>query len=192
MSEDGYAMTQGYYLNITRDFFFDGIVKNNSLRVPKKIYLYGINEEGKTGPLKELKLEEQITKKDKQNIACMWLVIDMLPDSFEFVIGDRPWNVIFTTEATETKKGLLYEVTYIPQDSEDINIEIIKNIPKVDAKELRESIRRIAILEDERHEWKVPHLGFTHICKIDEEKSNGYRLINKPRKLSEAWKDYVA
>lgn len=192
LSETGWAMTQAMYLGLTSDKFFDGVIKNNAYRIPEKIYQFGIDKETeKNGPLKEITIEEEVHKNRLQLQKCMWLVIDMLPDSFDFVVTETPWNVVFVSEPSDDRDGLLYQITYIPSKNEDLHIEILKSLPKIEDKELRENIRRIAIMEDERHAWKLPYIGFSHICVIDDNEEAHYRILNTGRKREDMWKDYV-
>ena len=98
---------------------------------------------------------------------------------------------MFVSESDGEKKDMLYQIAYVPKRTEDIEFELMRNLPKVDHQELRDSVRRIAVLENEKSIDKVPYVGFTHICKINEKTERGYEVIKSPRKRTEAWKQYV-
>ncbi|MBR0417876.1 MAG: hypothetical protein IJI66_01760 [Erysipelotrichaceae bacterium] len=191
LSENGWAMTQGAYLTITNDRFFDGIVKNKAYRMPDQLPYYDVDSDNKRYKVRDIELKDALDDKQMQLIRCMYLVIDMLPDSCEFVAGEFPWNIMFVTEPDDDKKGMLYQIAYVPKRTEDIEFELMRNLPKVDHQELRDSVRRIVVLENDKSIDKVPYIGITHICKINERTARGYEVLGSPRKRTEAWKQYV-
>ena len=81
LSENGWALTQGAYLTITNDRFFDGIIKNRTYRLPDLIPYYDTDSAGKRYKVKDVEIKDMVTERQMQQIRCMYLVIDMLPDS---------------------------------------------------------------------------------------------------------------
>lgn len=121
---------------------------------------------------------------------CFWLLLDSLPDSMDFVIPQVPWSLAFYLKTPdETVK--LCELVRIRSGEEFIKGELLKCLPKIENREAREGIMRIAVMDDETRIWTVPHIGFTHICKLDDENGHHYRVIEK-RAQEEVWaEDYL-
>ena len=56
-------------------------------------------------------------------------------------------------------------------------------------KETRETVRRIAIIDNANHAWEVPYVGFKYICVLDDDSPQNYKVIEK-RNNEDLWKDY--
>ena len=172
LSGDGWAMTKSYYRTITGDNFFDGIIRNNNYRIDKA--------------------EPLLVNQSMDMVNCMWLVVHMMPDSENFVIGNYPWNILFTSIPREDKNGLLYEITVLKSENIGLQIEVLKNKCEIHDEEWRDSIRRIAIVDDEKIASKIPYIGFSHICVIDEKSKEHFNVLNPKRAQADWWKDYPA
>ncbi|MBR2788189.1 MAG: hypothetical protein IKD94_03405 [Erysipelotrichaceae bacterium] len=173
MSEDGWSMTVGQYMRITGDNFLQG---RNA---------YGAIED-ELNRLPEM--DNKCREINKPLSECMWIVADMLPDSRDFMIAASPWVVAFTSDPTEERASLLYEITYIPKGYEVTRTELLKNVPKITSNLVRKGLRRICIMEDESYAFRVPHNGFSHIIKIDHSRKNHYRII-ETRSGEDRWRD---
>lgn len=171
LSQDGWVMTVGAYMQLANDKFFDKTITSpTEFAIP-----YDIN---------------QILNVNKNIVNSMWIVADMYPNSKNFVLSNSPWDICFTTPASKNKKGRLFQIMTIAKGEETSKIEMIKNLPEVSSESFREVIRRIAIIEDEKLSWMVPHLGFAFVCAIDEKSPVGYKILEK-RTEEEVWSDYV-
>lgn len=163
ISVDGYVMTQGYYLMITEDKFFDCLNRKNwdtFIEYPM----------------------EPLIKKDIGQIKCMTIVENMLPISENFILTDNPWNVVFVTpeeyvgydpDKDMTYDPYIYEIVYIPHKTSTTECQFLKRF-QVEDKEVREDIKRIAVLEDANDVDKVPYIGFTNIVT---EQNGGFKII---------------
>lgn len=175
LSQDGWAMTIGAYMQFADDKFFDKIITaSTEFAIP-----YDIGT----------KLE-----KDKcvntDLVDCLWIMADMMPDSKEFIIGNFPWSICFDTENDDTKESRIFQITKIPKGMGRTRNMLIKSLPAIDSDGLKKCIRRIALVDDENDAWLVPHLGFYFVCVVDEKSPTGYKIIEK-RTGDEVWSDYV-
>jgi len=167
LSEDGWAITKGIYYQLSNDTFRDNIKYFNDYRLPP--------------------IESMISSLDKDDVDVMWIVADMMPMAKDFIVCDIPWNIMFDTYSEENG-GKLVQLIKIPKDIEDMRIELLKcskNLIPNDS--LRESVKRIALIENESHAWKIPRLGFTEICVLDQNKPHGFRIVE--RRNEGVWDD---
>lgn len=195
ITENSFIISKGLYERITSDKFFDGVDKKAALAVPTEMTVYTRDNDGKrivggstTIPdyLKEDKFRREL-------LACMWYVIKKMPVSKDFVIGSLPWNILYeddtfseTVDGEEVPITKIIEVAYIPESAENSRVEMIKACGKV-PEEMRLGIRRIAIIENENHAFKIPYYGFTEILTVDDTVPNHLRIVEK-RAPSDAWK----
>ena len=116
-------------------------------------------------------------------------MIDMLPDSMDFVLTNKPYQITFASRKTNR----LYEIIVIPEDEEELRIAMLNEIPHDYYDEMKNVIRRIAIIEVEDHEWKIPkNMGFTHIVAIDKKydpnnKKHFHVIKNRIRDKEQIW-----
>lgn len=170
LSQDGWTLTVGAYMQFANDKFFDKTITSpTEFAIP-----YDIG---------------QILNINKNIVNSMWIVADMFPDSKDFVLCNSPWDICFSTMPNEKHKGRLFQITTIGKGEENSKAELIKSLPAVSSESFRDVIRRIAIIEDENMAFKVPHLGFFFICKIDEKSPIGYKIIEQRK--DNVWSDYV-
>jgi len=160
LSPDGWAMTKGTYASISGDKLMENILNKSQFRIPpmdRMIKDYGISMDA---------------------IECLWIVIDMLPDSIDFVVNKNPWFLLFDTQKTNEDVSKLYEITRIPKNKEEARIEMLRAV-SVTKEPMRQSIVRIALIDDEKHSWMVPHIGFSYICVLDDNAKSHFKVIEK-------------
>ena len=195
LSSSGWAMTKRMYKTLSNDVRNIYVKQKNEVTglydpyfyLGDTIHVFSKDHSKET----EKQIEDLISQKHKDIIDCMWIVADMMPESEDFSFGNAPWTLMFCTNATEKSSGKLFQIVKIPKKTEDSRIEMIKSWPKIKDKETLKNIRRIAIIEDENHAWKVLYLGFTHVIKINENLPKKYEVIGEPRTSKELWKDNV-
>ena len=169
LSEDGWAMTKAMYQNLSGDKFFEKLEVTRSFRIP------AIDYEVKKSNFYDAQID------------CFTIAVDLLPESINFAKGEDPWCFIFDTQTPESEgSGKLFQITKIPKEIEIARIEYLKSLPKIEDEATKKVITRIAIIEDERHAWMVPHIGFTNIVKIDPKRARGYSVIEK-REGDKVW-----
>ena len=167
LSEDGWTITKGTYYQLSNDNFRDNIKYFNDYRLPA--------------------IEPLISNIDKDDVDVMWIVADMMPLAKDFIVCDIPWNIMFDTY-TKDSPGKLVQIIKLPKDIEDLRIELLKCSKNIVPDEsVRDSIKRIALIENKEHSWKVPRLGFTEICVLDPETPRGFRVIE--RRKEGVWDD---
>lgn len=196
LSETGWVMTQGMYYRLTNDKFNDGATFRTTYHIPKEIGIYGniheTNNKLTWGRIRTSTIEDELDQHTKNYVNCMWLVVDMLPDSEDFFVANPPWNIAFDTSSSDPENSKLFLISMVPSSGETTKCEAFRNLPKINDEKLRNSIRRIAIMEDPNHYWKIPHLGFSHVVALDENMQTNYRIIEARLKDNpkEVWKDY--
>lgn len=168
MSQDGWTLTKGMYYRLSDDKFRDNFHYHNDYRL-----------DGVEKYLKDL---------NKDDVDVMWLVADLMPDAENFIVCDIPWNIMFDVPSNELSEPKLFQLIKIPKEVEDERIELLKNsktlIPEGKA---RNSIRRIALIENKDDAWKIPRLGFTHVCVLDSKQTKGYRVVET--RTEDIWAD---
>ena len=188
LTDDGWTITKGQYLKLTGDKFFDETRERGRElnKLGSKVHIYEID--GADRIKTEASIEELMGKKMKDIVDCMWAVTDMMPDSEEFILSCPPFSLSFATPGDEENPGKIFEIIKINSSSEDATVRLLFDLPKIEEKEMKSYIHRIAIIENPDHAWKVPYLGFSAICCLDENEDCGFRVIEK-RPNEEAWKD---
>ena len=168
MSKDGWTITKGMYYRISDDKFRDEIRYHNECRLDD--------------------IEKYLRELDKEDVDVMWLVADLMPDSENFIVCDTPWNIMFDVPGNEFGEPKLFQLIKIPSDVENERIELLKNSRRIIPEEkVINSIRRIALMENPDNAWKIPRLGFTHVCVLDPKQTKGYRVVE--RRTKDIWKD---
>ena len=179
LSDDGYAITKGKYEQITED------TKGS------KVDFYSQN--------RITRLENIVQNTcDTKLIDCLWILLDFMPASLDFSLSSKPFNLIFLS------KNRLYQVIKINANEIDRKVEMLKNIPYCDFqlpvpnlddedkqkeieqmyKDMKKNFVRIAILENEKHAWKIPEgLGFRFICTIDDTQNTHYKIVEQRKKI---------
>ena len=188
LSEDGWAITKQLYKSITNDKFLDSLHLNNRYYIGQYVNKYGQNGSGKYTKGKDVKLESLLMNKYKRLINCAWLLIDMMPECERIVSFTNPWDLSFITTSEGNKQGKLYQLIYIPEKDESATLSLLNSMCNIDKPELRDSIRRIVILENENHAFKVQQIGVKFICSIDENEESKYKIIEN--RSEDMWKYY--
>lgn len=207
ITHNHYVITKPMYEIMTADKFYDGIDKNSVMQVPEEMRVYSRDKEGKRYCSGTTTIDKylQKNKEIKDLLNCMWVVAKYMPDSKNFIVASSPWHILFEKEdkttviennpqnslepiVKENTSMNLIEITYIPENAEDSRIEMIKAVGNMPNR-MRPSIRRIAIIENEAHLWKIPYYGFTDIFVNDNNESVRCKKVER-RASSEAWKDF--
>lgn len=159
ISRDGWAITKQKYIQITKDTKLSGIDYTSEVRIGN--------------------ISKYIDRYcDMKLIHCLWVLIDMLPDGRDFVLTSKPFQITFMAH------GYLYQVIYIAEVEEDLRIAMLKEMPNDYYEETKKYIRRIALMENEEHYWKVPeHIGFKYIVALDDSPAH----IKKIKTFKEHW-----
>ena len=153
VTKDGFVMTNGFYVSVTEDIFFDGLTYNN--------YLYHYER-----PIRSKILNELPT------INCYTVVASMMPVSEDFFIPNTIWNVMFVTPqqfVKENSNGCLYEIIYIPHKTATAFCYALEQSWREKPEEVDGFIKRIAVLENKEDASKVPYIGFTKIVTVDKD-----------------------
>ena len=170
MSKDGYVMKRMFYRDYCDDKFFDNLDQKKP---------YWIDFEF-----------ADVCEMYQHIIDCFWLVADMMPLSKDFALCDNVWSFVFDADLKDGKHSL-YEIGYIPKDKIEITMELLKMTSQIPYDDVRECVKRIAIVDDEKMCKRIKKMGFCAIAVIDENEKKGYRIVQK-RNSEEAWKDYEA
>ena len=187
LTYDGYAMTKGAYVYLTNDKFFDNVDLNDSIRIKDKMAVIRFEKNNKRIVTKTGDTKDLIDQKEQDLIDAMWIVADMMPGSKDFIASAYPWLLTFINEEQENSK--LFEITKIPAKNEFGKIQLLKQLPVISDKETRETVRRIAIIDNANHAWEVPYVGFKYICVLDDDSPQNYKVIEK-RNNEDLWTDY--
>ena len=156
LSNDGWAMTKGKYVQITGDANYEKVKYDSNERI-RDVDYYVVNN------------------CDMKLIKCLWVLIDMLPSSLDFVLTNKPFQLTFFN-----KKKELFQVIYIGQDEEDLRIEMLKQLPNDYFEDSKELIKRVAIMENTSHSWKIPeHIGFKYIVGLNDDTPTHYEIVEK-------------
>lgn len=156
VSKDGYVMTLGFYVTIADDKFYDGTEINN--------YYHHIN----------YKFAKEVADR-KGWLDCLTVIAEMMPISEHFFIPQEPWNYAFCTPeefvGQENESGFefepcLYEIIYIPKETSNVLCAALREL-KIEDDEIKNNVKRIAVLEDPNDAYKVPYVGFTNIVNIN-------------------------
>ena len=168
MSVDGWTMTKGIYVELTGDNAFKNHLSH--------------------GPFRLQEMNEICKNRNKKIVDLMWLIADLSPSSEDFFFATSPWDIAFVDEGSEDKQSKIYEIIYVPERSENAKAEALRLLPKMEHKDDRAAITRIAVMENANHEWKIPHKGFKFIVQIDHDSPKHYRVVKK-REGEEVWSD---
>lgn len=171
LSVDGWCMSLGEYRKLTGDYF---LTKCSSE-----------DDEYRRAP----EVEGKLKYINRDVVDSLWLVADMMPKSENFILTNPPWTISFCTKAEANKSPLLYQITVIRKGEEYIKSEMLKTLPKITNDHIKESIRRIAILEDDSYAFMIPKVGFSHIVCIDENTPSKYKIVEKRTNVVDRWND---
>lgn len=170
-SDDGWVMTPGMYKALTQ----------SSASLPSA---WASDEPG----FRLTDMDRLCSKHNKALSVALWVVADMMPQSYQIMRGKNPWVISFTTEATEKYPATLYQITYI-KAGDLVRYEMLNAIPQVSKAldSVKPYIRRICIIEDESEAYLVPNgLGFRYIMLHDENEPKHYRVL-ETRNLEQMW-----
>ena len=171
ITKDGYVLTKPMYYSLTGDWVEEKLNVHGKVRM-------------------QADLQSLVPTYYTKYIECMPVVIDLMPDSNDFMVGRKPWLIQFIVEDDEGGSSKLYQITRVKKGSEVTEGIILRNLKdKLDAEE-RDSIRRIVVMEDPELSWRIPYVGITHIVTNDDTESTGYRIV-EDRTKENIWKDYV-
>jgi hypothetical protein len=187
LTYDGYVMTRGAYVYLTNDKFFDNVDLNDNIRIKDKMAVIRFEKNNKRIVTKTGDTKDLIDRREQDLIDAMWIAADMMPGSKDFIVSAYPWLLTFINEEQENSK--LFEITKISSKNETAKVQLLKRLPVISDPETRETVRRIAIVDNPEHAWAVPYVGLKYICVLDEDCLQNYRVIEK-RENDILWKDY--
>ena len=168
LSEDGWCMTKPIYVELTGDNAFADHYSYGPFRLPP--------------------MEDLCRERNKKVTDIMWLIADLAPLSEDFFLTGAPWDAAFVDEGDEDRPSRIYEFIHISERAENAMMEMLRILPKIEEKEERDAIVRIAVMENGTHSWKIPRRGFRSIVEIDDESPTHYRIAEK-REGKEVWAD---
>jgi hypothetical protein len=158
LSSDGWAMTKGKYVEYTGDDKFELLTYESDTRIGNMNRFCA-------------------TKETKKMVDVLWVLVDMLPDSRDFSVFAKPFQVNLVY------KGKLFQVIDIPADEEDLRVATLQAMPNDFFEDFKKNIYRIAIMENPAHAWKVPEgIGFRYVVTIDENEKAHYRIVETRKK----------
>ena len=170
LSEDGWLMTKGIYVQLSGDTFYDELLPQGQCRLPEMDALCRDFRRGQT--------------------ELMWLIADLAPMSNDFLMSCGVWDAAFITEDEEEKEAKIYELIWIPGRLERVKCELLRTLPEVKDPADRRLIVRIAVMENGVHAYKVPYKGIRYIVEPDGS-ARHYRIAEK-RTGEEVWQDETA
>ena len=184
LTDNGWALTKKAYRFYSNDRYpkFD---LRSDCRIGNVINIY---DDGNPQKITESKDVSELIKSSemKKIIDALWVAFDLLPESKDFIPGMEPWQIMFCTKYDDDP-AQCYEIIKIDKGMERIECEKLNNLrPIIDPNE-REKIIRIAILDDENYAYKIPYIGFRHICVLNDKSDTGYTVVeNRDENI---WKD---
>lgn len=193
MNKAGWSMTKAAYIHMTGDKFLDSVMFHADYRIDDLLDIYVFSPE-KKGIIASKPVEKLISNKRKNDINLMWVIADMYPESAGFVKANPPFNFTFLSEGyfdEETQReepGICYELMYMPSINEDAMIAMLRSIPPIKDKDIRNSLERVVIMENKDHDFKIPALGFSFIGALDNTKECHYSEIRRVDD-KEKWND---
>ena len=188
MSKSGWAMTKSAYRMHSNDKFGNGIDYKAPFRIGEKINVFSTDN---SSIVKSLDIEDTVSFKLRKVIDCLWIVGDMLPESKDFITPLDFWDIAFVSEETGDDIPMTYELVSVPENMENAYAELMRNLPRINDSEMRDSIVRIVLMENSDHAFKIPNICVKHICELDENSSTGYRVV-ETRNDDVAWSFYDA
>ncbi len=165
LSEDGWAMTKGKYVQITKDSKYENVNVSANPR------LQNITRQ----------VKDYCDLKHFRLLDCLWVLIDMLPDSMDFALTNKPFQISLIA------KGQLYQIISIPASEEDLRIDMLTSLPADYYENFRTSVNRIVVMERADHYFKLPkNIGIKFVCVIDHNKPSHIRIT---KTFDEGWND---
>lgn len=171
LSVDGWCMSLGEYRKLTHDYFLTKCSSDD--------------DEYRRAS----EIESKLKHVNMDVVDSLWLVADMMPKSENFILTNPPWTISFCTKAEENKSPLLYQITVIRKGEEYVKSEMLKTLPEITNKHIKDSIRRVAIIEDDSFAFMIPKIGFSHIVCLDDKSASKYRIIEKRTDTKDRWGD---
>lgn len=145
-------------------------------------------------------------------IECMWYVIHDLPYSANFSTNcSFPWNVCYSIPSEDSgnmfeidpatmefkpveSKGDLADkavlIAKVSAKSEDAVVHALTVMPPVTDEVLRNSIKRVVMLENRDHSFKIPHTGISEIVALNYKNHETFYDVMEQRDGKEAWSYY--
>ncbi len=165
LTEDGYALTKQAYIISTNDRGLNDVNKNDLLP----------------------KMENTLKKKKllTNHIYALNFVIDLLPDSLDFIVNTYPPILLSFEYQNHNGDNIIYEIIKFNDDI-FLTKELLRNMPKYLTEE-KEKVIRIAIIDNEDIKKSIPYYGIKYICKIDNRNHRGYKVLEE--REGDLWKE---
>jgi len=141
------------------------------------------------GDLRRIQSDYLPKKIEGDIIDCLWIVIDLMPDSQEFSVGDGlPWS--FSWLQGDGEECKVIQLCRIP-DREEVTREALIASDELN-KHLRwrEKVSRIALVDRVDKLYLVPKLGFRNICMLDDSVEAHFKLVEQ-RNDEDMWSNSV-
>ena len=129
----------------------------------------------------------EIPQHHKDVIDCLWILLDLLPASIDFTVGQPPWIISFTFPGNETTPSKMAQIARFDAGEEILVKARIEAQPRLEEPQYRSKIVRFAMLDEEEKTELVPYDGFVYLCKLDENSPYGYQIIEK-REGGDLWR----
>lgn len=173
LSKDGWVVSTQYYLQLTKDKFYDCIDRHN--------YYFLKNEH----------FENELTSSpyyDKALVGCIWVVCSFQNGCCYNVNLDDVWRVTFinkkysmNSENTTSQElpSEIIQVIYIPMGDEISLGYYLKN-QKISVKEEEKPyIKRICIMENPKNFSYIPHVGISAFVELTEESFDNFEVFHR-------------
>ncbi|MBQ9037213.1 MAG: hypothetical protein IJ115_07160 [Erysipelotrichaceae bacterium] len=158
LSSDGWAMSKGKYVQMTKDSKYEEVDVNAEVRLP---------EMGR-------QIHACCNNKYFRLLDCFWVLIDMLPDSIDFSLTNKPFQLTFVAQNS------LFQVISIPEDEEDLRCDMLKSLPTDYYESFKIKVKRIVLMQNPDHYWKLPeNIGIKFIATVDDSKANHLRITKR-------------
>lgn len=115
------------------------------------------------------------------------IVLDLYPKSKDFEIGRSLYQIAFV----DKDKNRIYELLRVPHEKESLyKVRILREAAFTKSRNgelFKDTLRRIAVIDDEATAPMIPYCGFTNICVSDDKAPKGFRIIEKRK--DDIWRD---
>ena len=128
-----------------------------------------------------------IPRYHKDVIDCLWIVLDLLPGSIDFCVGQPPWIITFTFPGNDFIPPKMAQIARFRAGEEVLMKARIEAQPRLEEPSYRSKIVRFAMLDEEEKTELVPYDGFVYLCKLDEDHLYGYTILEK-REGKDLWR----
>lgn len=160
MSVDGWSVTTGSYLKRTQDKQFRMSKFTGKYRIPGTF-------------------SEYISDEDRKRADIFWIVVDMLPDSNNFMSALEPWNYVFVSKRSEKRTSKLFLLTKIEKGLEHLQVPAIAMNTDFSDKFFNENVRTIALFDNGDAIEDVDTSCFSFVCVLNDDSPRHYDIAKR-------------